>query len=77
MNDKIIESYGKTIEQYSVWNVTLDETFDKNTFTNGKSIGHEQKGIRPVLVISPESYNILSQTAIVLCCSTSNKKSNN
>ena len=34
------------------------------------SFGHEQKGTRPVLVVSPERFNALTQTPIVVPITT-------
>ena len=68
------------IKQYSVWYVNLDcvhKNNYENMFMESNPIGHEQHGKRPVVVISPTQYNKQSGTPIVLCCSTSIKKSQN
>src|SRR5271154_599307 len=38
-----------------IWLVTLDPT-----------LGHEQKGRRPVLIVSPESFNRLTKLPVIL-----------
>ena len=70
------------IKQFSVWYVNLDESKEmkdeeNNIFMEAKPIGHEQNGKRPVIVISQTHYNNKSGTPVVLCCSSSIKKSQN
>ena len=67
------------IKQFSVWYVDLDskDSKDNNMFIESKPVGHEQSGRRPVVVISQTQYNNKSGTPIVLCCSSSIKKSQN
>ena len=67
------------IRQFSVWYVDLDNKYskDQNLFIESQPTGHEQSGRRPVIVISPTQYNKKSGTPVVLCCSSSIKKSQN
>jgi mRNA interferase MazF len=73
------ESLNKeNLEQYSVWIVDLGQDFTKNdTFNSSVPLGSEQSGLRPVIIMSPTEYNNISGTPIVMCCSTSSKKSSN
>lgn len=72
------EEKQSNLEQFSVWIVDLGQDFTQNdTFNSCAPLGHEQSGIRPVIIISPTEYNNISGTPVVMCCSTSEKKANN
>jgi len=46
---------GPVMKRGEIWLVSLDPT-----------LGHEQKGRRPVLIVSPESFNRVTRVPIVL-----------
>ena len=47
------------MERGEIWRVSLDP-----------AVGHEQQGQRPVVIVSPRSFNQLTQTPIVLPITT-------